>query len=140
MRKEHYLDNSATTPLCGAAREKMIEIMEHVYGNPSSLHTLGVEAEEAVNEARSNVLAALSPIKTGLHPKPENLIFTASGTEANNLAIIGSAAAKERNRGKTILVGETEHASVLESAAHLASLGFHVVRIPSPQGIAFANS
>lgn len=134
MRKEHYLDNSATTPLCGAAREKMIEIMEHVYGNPSSLHTLGVEAEEAVNEARSNVLAALSPIKTGLHPKPENLIFTASGTEANNLAIIGSAAAKERNRGKTILVGETEHASVLESAAHLASLGFHVVRIPSPQG------
>lgn len=132
---EHYLDNSATTPLCGAAREKMMEIMEHVYGNPSSLHTLGVRAEEAVTEARSNILAALSPAKSGPHPKLENLIFTASGTEANNLAVIGSAMAKDRNRGKTIVIGETEHPSILEPAKRLESLGFRVIRIPSPRGV-----
>jgi len=131
---EHYLDNSATTPLCIAAREKMEYAMEHAYGNPSSLHTLGVKSEKIVTEARIKILAALCPAKSGLRPKPENLIFTASGTEANNLALIGAATAKSRNRGKKIIIGETEHPSITETARHLESMGFRIVRIPSPHG------
>lgn len=132
---EHYLDNSATTPLCSAAREKMEYVMEHVYGNPSSLHTLGIKSEKIVTEARIKILAALCPMKSGLRPKPENLIFTASGTEANNLALIGAATAKNRNRGKKIIIGETEHPSVVEAARHLEGMGFGIVKIPSPQGV-----
>lgn len=132
---EHYLDNSATTPLCAAAREKMEDVMRNIYGNPSSLHTLGVEAEKIVTEARAAVLAALCPAKSGVRPKPEQLIFTASGTEANNLALIGAATAKPRNRGKKIIIGETEHPSVVESARHLEALGFQLVQIPAPHGV-----
>lgn len=133
---EHYLDNSATTPLCSAAREKMEFVMEHVYGNPSSLHSLGVEAEKIVTEARRNVLAALCPAASRLRVRAENLIFTASGTESNNLALVGAATAKDRNRGKKIIVGETEHPSVIEAAKHLeAALGFRIVKIPAPNGI-----
>ena len=132
---EFYLDNSATTPLSEAARKKMQDVMEHTYGNPSSLHTLGLRAEKVMNEARMQVLSALCPTRTRVRPKAENLIFTASGTEANNLALIGGATAKARNKGKKIIVGETEHPSVLESAKHLESLGFRVVYIPSPRGV-----
>lgn len=132
---EHYLDNSATTPLCVAARETMAEVMAHVYGNPSSLHTLGLKAEQIVTEARNSILAALCPSRSTARPKPEQLIFTASGTEANNLALIGAATAKPRNHGKKIIIGETEHPSVIESAKHLESLGFRIVKVPSPNGI-----
>ncbi len=132
---EFYLDNSATTPLSEAAMEKMQDVMRHTYGNPSSLHTLGLRAEKVMSEARSSILSALCPAKTGIRPKPENLIFTASGTEANNLALIGCMTAKARNKGKQLIVGETEHPSVLESAKHLESLGYHISYIPSPRGV-----
>ncbi len=132
---EFYLDNSATTPLCEAARLKMQDVMEHVYGNPSSLHTLGLRAEKVMAEARMQVLLALCLSRAGVRPKAENLIFTGSGTEANNLALIGGATAKPRNKGKKIIVGETEHPSVLESVKHLETLGFRVERIPSPRGV-----
>ena len=132
---EHYLDNSATTPLCEAAIAKMTDVMTNTYGNPSSLHTLGVHAEAVMTEARNAILKALCPPKTGLRPKPDQLIFTASGTEANNLALIGTATAKARNKGKRIIIGETEHPSVIEPAKYLESLGFQVVKIPSPNGV-----
>ncbi|MBQ9747579.1 MAG: cysteine desulfurase [Clostridia bacterium] len=132
---EFYLDNSATTPLCEAAIAKMRDVMENVYGNPSSLHTLGLRAEKIMSEARMQILSALVPIRAGARPKAENLIFTGSGTEANNLAIIGGATAKPRNRGKKIIIGETEHPSVLEAAKHLETLGYRVARIPSPKGV-----
>ena len=132
---EIYLDNSATTPLCQAAIEKMSDIMANVYGNPSSLHKMGLSAEKIVSEAREYILSALCPPKTGIRPKSEQLIFTASGTEANNLALIGCATAKNRNKGKKIIVGETEHPSVIESAKHLESLGYKVAYIPSPSGV-----
>ncbi len=135
MLKEHYLDNSATTPLCASAIAKMNDVMVNTYGNPSSLHTLGLRAEQITTEARVSILKALCPPKTGLRPKPEQLIFTASGTEANNLALIGAACAKARNKGKKIIVGETEHPSVIETANHLATLGYQVAKIPSPNGV-----
>lgn len=132
---EIYLDNSATTPLCQAAIEKMTEVMTGIYGNPSSLHKMGLAAEKVMTEARDNILAALCPAKTGIRPKREQLIFTASGTEANNLALIGTMTAKPRNKGKKLIVGETEHPSVIEAAKHLETLGYKVAYIPSPQGV-----
>ncbi len=113
----------------------MRDVMEHIYGNPSSLHTLGLRAEKVMNEARMQILSALCPTRTGLRPKADNLIFTGSGTEANNLALIGGMTAKPRNKGKKLIIGETEHPSVLEAAKHLETLGFRVARIPSPRGV-----
>ncbi len=132
---EFYLDNSATTPLSAAAKAKMLDVMENAYGNPSSLHSLGLRAEKVMTEARIQILAALCPSRSGVRPKAENLIFTGSGTEANNMALIGGATAKPRNKGKKLIIGETEHPSVLEAAKHLETLGFRVVKIPSPNGV-----
>ncbi|HIX93248.1 MAG TPA: cysteine desulfurase [Firmicutes bacterium] len=127
-----YFDNSATTPLSGAARAAMTEALD-CFGNPSSLHTLGVEAESRVYAARTQIFAALGD-------KPTNrldagrLIFTASGTEADNLALIGAATAKNFT-GKKILVSDSEHPAVLETAAQLERRGFRVVRVPTVGGV-----
>ena len=129
-----YLDNSATTPLCPAATEKMRSVMENTFGNPSSLHSLGMEAEKTISEAREKIFTALGAKKLG-KVKPAMLIFTSSGTEANNLALIGTATAKERRRGGKIIVGESEHPSVTETAKYLEKLGFRVAFIPSPKGV-----
>ena len=129
----HYLDNSATTPLCDAAKSAMLNIINENFGNPSSLHSVGLRAQEAVDLARKAVLSSLLPV--GKRGKPEQLIFTSGGTEANTLAIIGAATAKPRNTGKKIIIGETEHSSVLASAERLKALGYNVVFIPSPKGV-----
>ena len=128
-----YLDNSATTPLCPAAKQKMTDMLEN-FGNPSSLHSLGMEAEKTVSEARDKIFTALGAKKAG-KVKPQMLVFTSSGTEANNLALIGAATAKERQKGGKIIVGETEHPSVTETAKYLASIGYKVAFIPSPRGV-----
>lgn len=129
----HYLDNSATTPLSEQAKNKMLEIMNCAFGNPSSLHSLGAQAQHELDEARRILLSAFLP--AGARGTPEQIIFTSGGTEANNLAIIGTACAKPRNTGKKIIVGESEHASVLACAKHLEALGFSVAYIPSPAGV-----
>ncbi len=129
-----YLDNSATTPLCAPALEKMSAVLAERFGNPSSLHSLGMEAEKIISAARQEVFTSLGAQKYG-KTKKEMLIFTASGTEANNLALIGAATAKERLRGGKIIVGETEHPSVIESAKYLGTLGFKIAFIPSPRGV-----
>lgn len=129
-----YLDNSATTPLCDEAAEKMEYVAKNIYGNPSSLHTLGMNAEKEIEEARKNIFSAMGASKYG-KVKPQMLVFTSSGTEANNLALIGAATAKERRRGGKIIVGETEHPSVTETAKYLSSLGYKVAFISSPQGV-----
>ena len=127
-----YFDNSATTPLCDAARAAMTDALD-CFGNPSSLHTLGVEAENRVFAARSAIFAALGD-------KPANridagrLIFTASGTEADNLALIGAATAKNYT-GKKILVSNSEHPAVLETSAQLERRGFKIVRVPTVGGV-----
>lgn len=129
-----YLDNGATTPLCPPAYEAMKQVAENTFGNPSSLHTLGMEAESVVERARQSVSSAFLAQKLGEARKPEQIVFTSGGTEANNLALLGAALSKTRFAGKTILVGESEHASVSACADHLAALGFRIVRIPSPKG------
>lgn len=129
-----YLDNSATTPLCDEAAEKIEYVAKNIYGNPSSLHTLGMNAEKEIEEARKNIFSAMGASKYG-KVKPQMLVFTSSGTEANNLALIGAATAKERRRGGKIIVGETEHPSVTETAKYLSSLGYKVAFVPSPKGV-----
>ena len=93
-----YLDNSATTEISAAAKKKMLEAMD-IYGNPSSTHKAGIEARRIIDEARERVGAALGVAR----PNPENLIFTGSGSEANNTAILGSVYAKEKRRANKII-------------------------------------
>ena len=125
--REIYLDNSATTRICDEALEKYIEASKNCYGNPSSLHGLGFEAEKLLRSTRETIC-------TSLGAKGCNVIFTASGTEANNLAIIGRAMAKERYRGGKIITTMGEHASVDAPFDMLEKLGYKIARIPTVGG------
>lgn len=123
-----YLDNSATTKICDEALKKYIEISTEDYGNPSSLHARGFDAEKTVSAARRTVM-------TSVGAKDGAVIFTASGTEANNLAIFGRAYAKERFRARArIITTDGEHASVTAPLAALEKQGFTVVKIPTVGG------
>ena len=117
-----YLDNSATTPLCGAAKQWMLTAMDTAWGNPSSLHDVGYEAEKLREKARAAVAAALGC-------KPKCLTFTSGGTEANNLAVFGAAAALRR-KGNRVVVSAVEHPSVLQAFKRLGEQGFEVVTLP----------
>ena len=126
--KEIYIDNSATTMICDEALEKYIFVSKNVYGNPSSLHSMGFEAEKEINSAREQR-------RLSLGAKDASVIFTASGTEANNLAIIGRAGAKERYKnGAKIITTMGEHASVDAPLDLLEKSGFKIVRIPTKNG------
>ncbi len=128
-----YFDNSATTPICAEAKAAMSAAME-LFGNPSSLHSMGVEAEKAVSEARKTILSSLG-IRTASKLDERRLIFTASGTEADNLALIGTATAKNFGAGKKIIISDSEHPAVLEPAAELERRGFTVIRVPTAGGV-----
>ncbi len=129
-----YFDNSATTALCSAAKERMLEAMDVTFGNPSSKHLLGVEAEKLVTRARSEILTALGV--RGVSTLGDNrLIFTASGTEADNLAILGACYAKKFTPGKKIIISDSEHPAVLEAAKRLEEQGFKVVRLKTVGGV-----
>ena len=120
--KNHYLDNSATTAVSPAAAEAAMRLMTQIYGNPSSLHGMGIAAEREVEKARDSVAEALGAAA-------KNILFTSGGTEANNTALFGAAQALRR-RGDRIIVSAVEHASVYESAARLKELGFDVQYAP----------
>lgn len=124
-----YLDNSATTELSSGVKQKMCEAME-LYGNPSSLHSLGLSAEKVVSEARSSIATALG-VRT---PKPGQIVFTSCGTEANNMAINGSVYSKSRRGGK-IISTDSEHPSVENMLKKLEADKFSVVRIPTVRGV-----
>ncbi len=129
IMKEIYLDNSATTPLSPAARCEIEKALD-VYGNPSSLHSLGQGAEVVIKQARERVLSGL-----GVRPRDGELIFTSCGTEASALAIIGSAHAKERREARRILITDSEHPSVKNTALSLVREGFEIITIPTRGGI-----
>ncbi len=119
----HYLDNSATTAVCEAAAKKAYEVMTETFGNPSSLHTLGIRAEQELTAARRAVAALL-----GLNTNGADLsciTFTSGGTEANNLAIFGAAAANKR-LGRHVVTTAIEHPSVLEAMKQLERDGFEL--------------
>ena len=121
--------NSATTPLCQEAREEMIAAMD-VFGNPSSLHSAGLEAEKLVRLARERIYRALS-IK---NPDGYRVIFTASGSEANNQILFGVANAKKYRFTPRIITTDSEHPSVLEPLSVLESRGVEVIRLSTKGG------
>ena len=128
--KEIYLDNSATTPLSEVSKGAIVRAME-IYGNPSSLHSMGQKAHELLEAARRQVLSGL-----GVRQRRDGgaLVFTSSGTEATSLAILGTAYAKERREAVRILTTDSEHPSVARVMDKLASDGFEVVRIGTRGG------
>ena len=129
VKKEIYLDNSATTPLSAAARERINEVCD-IYGNPSSLHSMGQSAEKILRKAREDILGAL-----GVRAREGEIVFTSCGTEASALAILGSAHAKERRDAVRILTSDSEHPSVLNNINALEKEGFEIVKIPTKGGV-----
>ena len=124
---EAYLDNSATTKI----DEDVLALMERVYkedfGNPSSRHKKGMEAERYLKTAKEQIAATLKC-------KPEELFFTSGGTESNNMALIGAALANKRS-GMHIITTAFEHPSVYEPMFFLEELGFRVTYLtPGPEG------
>lgn len=129
METKHiYLDNSATTKICDEALQKYIEISKNSYGNPSSLHSVGLLAEKEITNAKNIILSTVGA-------KDSALIFTSSGTEANNLAIFGRAFSKQRYRnGAKIITTLGEHASVSSAFEKLKEFGFKTAEISTKGG------
>lgn len=119
---EIYLDNSATTMVRPEVAKLMYEIMTKDYGNPSSMHIKGVQAERYLREAKE-IFAGI------LKVSEKEIFFTSGGTEGDNMAIIGAALAGRR-RGKHIITTVIEHPAVLESCAFLEKNGFEVTYLP----------
>lgn len=119
---EVYLDNSATTKPSAGVRDKLIQAMCEDYANPSSMHRMGYKAEQYIKEA-SSIIAA------NLKVEPKEIIYTSGGTEANNLAIIGTASANKR-RANHIITSQIEHPSVHQAVVHLEENGFEADYAP----------
>ncbi|MBP1930460.1 cysteine desulfurase family protein [Ammoniphilus resinae] len=123
--KEIYFDHAATTPVHPEVVAAMLPYFTEVYGNPSSIHRFGRKVKTGIDKARSN-------IATSLHTEHSRIVFTSGGTEADNLAIIGTALAN-RDRGNHIITSSVEHHAVLHSCEHLERLGFEVTYLPVDQ-------
>ena len=119
MEKRVYLDNAATTYVSGEVLNEMLPCFNAVYGNSSSLHSFGREAQNIVDRARDRVAKAINAEKSN------EIYFTGSGSEANNWAIKGLARAN-RAKGNHIIASSIEHDSVLEACKELEKEGFEV--------------
>ena len=119
---EVYFDNSATTRPYDEVIDKMVSVMKEDYGNPSSLHRKGLDAEHIINDSIAEISKVLKCL-------PEEIVFTSGGTESNNMAIIGTALARRRS-GKHIVVSGVEHASVSAVMQFLIREGYEVSYIP----------
>ena len=119
---EVYLDNSATTKVFTEVAELMTKIMCEDYGNPSSLHRKGVEAEQYIRYAKETLARILKVTE-------KEIFFTSGGTESDNMALIGCAMANMR-RGKHLITTQIEHPAILQTFAYLESMGFRVTYLP----------
>lgn len=119
---EVYLDNSATTKATQSVRDIMGRLLCEDYGNPSSMHRMGVKAEQYMKDSASIVAGSLKV-------EPKEIIFTSGGTEANNLALIGTAMANRR-RANHIITSRIEHPSVHQTIVYLEENGFEVSFAP----------
>lgn len=111
-----YLDNSSTTKPFPEVLQSFLKVASDYFGNPSSLHGLGMQAERLLTQAREQIARLLEV-------KPTEVIFTSGGTEGNNLAIKG-AAWQHQQRGRHIITTAIEHPSVTEACRQLEQLGF----------------
>ncbi len=116
-----YLDNSATTRCSERAKDLMVQILMQDFGNPSSLHGMGVTAEEYIKEAKSNIAKTLKA-------EEKEILFTSGGTESNNMALIGTALANRR-AGNHIITTEIEHASIAAPLEFLKEQGFRITKL-----------
>lgn len=127
-----YLDNAATTKPCGEAVSAAVDAMTENYGNPSSLHRAGLDAQLAVDKARKAIAASIGADSSEIY-------FTSGATESNNLALRGISAAYGRKCRK-LVISSVEHASVDETASALEKSGFEIVRIsPRDDGRFYAD-
>lgn len=123
MRKERiYLDHAATTPVRAEVVDAMLPYFSDVFGNPSSLYREGRDAKNALDQSREVVAGVMNA-------KPEEIIFTGSGTESDNLAIMGVAKARAAE-GKHIITTAVEHHAVLHVCKELAKEGFDITYLP----------
>ncbi len=122
MEMEAYLDNAATTRCSARAAEIMMRLLTEDYGNPSSLHTMGARAENYIKEARKKIAKTIKA-------QEKEIIFTSGGTEANNMAVLGSVEANKR-AGNHIITSAIEHASVEQPMRRLEEMGYHVTYLP----------
>ena len=113
-----YLDYAATTPVHPDVVKEMLPFFSDYYGNPSSIHSIGQEAREGIEVARTR-------IATLIGARPEEIIFTGGGSEADNFALKGIAFYKEK-KGNHIITNNIEHHAVLETARFLQKRGFKV--------------
>lgn len=126
--KEIYLDYAATTPTDTKVIDEIANVMKSVYGNPSSMHLVGRKANSLLKVSRKRVSKILET-------KLEEIYFTGSGTESDNLAVLGVARANKKY-GNKIIISNMEHKAVIDSANHLKKEGFDVVEISSnKQGV-----
>lgn len=121
-RKRIYLDYAATTPTAPQVVEAMLPYLSDVFGNPSSIHSFGQEAKAAVEEARDKIAALIGA-------RGEEIVFTGSGTEADNFAIQGTAYASE-GKGNHIITTPIEHHAVMETCKFFQGRGFEVTYLP----------
>ena len=119
---EVYLDNSATTKVYDEVVQLTSKIMSEDYGNPSSMHQKGVDAERYMRDTRS-------VIASNLKVQEKEIFFTSGGTESDNLALIGVAMANQR-AGKHLITTQIEHPAVLETMKYLETQGFSVTYLP----------
>ena len=119
---EIYLDNSATTAVHPDVVKLMSKIMLEDYGNPSSKHNKGVQAERYLNEAGETLASILKCDK-------KELLYTSGGTESDNMAFIGTALANKR-RGNHIITTMIEHPAILETTVFLEKNGFEITYLP----------
>lgn len=119
---ESYLDNAATTRVFPEVRDIMLQVMEKDFGNPSSRHTKGIEAEGYVTKAVQQIAGTLKC-------QPKEIILTSGGTESNNMALIGTALANRR-AGKHVITTRIEHASIHEPFGRLEQMGYEAQYLP----------
>ncbi len=117
-----YLDNSATTIVTDSVKDIVIKAMTEDFGNPSSMHMAGVEAERYIKNAQ-DIISKILKVDS------KEIYFTSGGTECNNMAIIGAAMAGKRS-GNKIITSSVEHASVASPMKYLEEQGFEVVYLP----------
>ena len=122
-----YADNAATTQMSAVAINAMVPYFDKIYGNPSSLHSIGQEAKEALEDARSRVAACLGC-------EPREIYFTSGGSEADNQAILSAAKLGERKGKKHIISTAFEHHAVLHTLNKLEKEGFEITLLDVAQG------
>ena len=117
-----YFDHAATTPVRPEVLECMLPYFSRLYGNPSSIYTLGQESRKAVDDSRETIASVLNC-------NISEVVFTSGGTESDNLALKGAAFASS-NRGKHIITTNIEHHALLNTCHQLEKLGFNITYIP----------